>query len=43
MRGVPIVVPGRINLASTLVTRATPKWMVRRFGDVLARLTNVDD
>jgi short-subunit dehydrogenase len=39
MRGTTIVVPGRVNLASTLATRAAPKWLVRRLGDALGRLT----
>lgn len=43
MKGTPIVVPGRINLASTLATRAAPKWLVRRLGDVLGRLTTDED
>ncbi len=30
MKGSPIVVPGTINLVSTLLMRALPKWLVRR-------------
>ncbi len=30
MKGTPLVVPGTMNLATTLTVRAWPKWMVRR-------------
>ncbi len=43
MKGTPIVVPGRINLVTTLSTRAAPKWLVRRLGDALGRLTSDDN
>ncbi len=39
MKGTPIVVPGTLNLASTLASRATPKWLVRRLSGVLGRTT----
>ncbi len=42
MKGTTIVVPGRMNLVSTLATRAAPKWLVRRLGDALGRFT-IDD
>lgn len=37
MAGEAIRVPGAVNLATTLVARATPKWLVRRVGGLLAR------
>ena len=37
MRGDAIKVPGVLNLASALATRAAPKWLVRRMGDALGR------
>lgn len=39
MKGVPIVVPGKINLAGTLAMRATPKWLVRRLLGAVGRST----
>jgi short-subunit dehydrogenase len=39
MKGTPIVVPGTLNLASTLASRATPKWLVRRLSGLLGRST----
>ena len=37
VRGEPIRVPGALNLAATLASRATPKWLVRRLGGAMAR------
>ena len=37
MQGEVIRVPGVINLATTLVARATPKWLVRRVAGLLGR------
>ena len=37
MKGDAICVPGAINLATTLATRATPKWLVRKLGGLLGR------
>jgi len=37
MRGDVIVVPGAINLATTLASRATPKWLLRKISGVLGR------
>lgn len=37
MRGDVIVVPGAINLATTLASRATPKWLLRKVSGVLGR------
>ena len=37
MKGEAICVPGAINLATTLATRATPKWLVRKLGGLLGR------
>ena len=37
MKGDAICVPGAINLATTLATRATPKWFVRKLGGLLGR------
>lgn len=37
MRGDVIVVPGTINLATTLASRATPKWLLRKISGVLGR------
>jgi hypothetical protein len=37
MKGTPIVVPGNLNLATTLAARSTPKWLVRRLSGVLGR------
>jgi short-subunit dehydrogenase len=39
MNGTPIVVPGSLNLAGTLIARATPKWLVRRLTGVMGRST----
>jgi short-subunit dehydrogenase len=39
MAGEAIRVPGAVNLATTLIARATPKWLVRRVGGLLARKT----
>jgi short-subunit dehydrogenase len=30
MAGAPVVVPGRVNQATVLATRALPRWLVRR-------------
>jgi hypothetical protein len=37
MRGETIRVPGALNLATTLASRATPRWLVRRLGGAMAR------
>ena len=37
MRGETIRVPGALNLAATLASRATPKWLVRRIGGAMSR------
>ena len=37
MRGPPVVVPGSINLATTLTARSLPKWLVRRFNGLVGR------
>ncbi len=37
MAGEVIRVPGRLNLANTLLARATPKWLVRRISGALGR------
>ncbi len=37
MKGRAICVPGAINQATTLATRATPKWLVRKLGGLLGR------
>ena len=39
LKGTPIVVPGSLNLASTLAARATPRWLVRRFTGLMGRST----
>ena len=39
IKGVPIVVPGTLNLAVTLASRATPKWLVRRLAGLAGRST----
>lgn len=39
MHGKVIQVPGMINLATTMVARATPKWLVRRVAGALGRKT----
>lgn len=37
MKGTPIVVPGTLNLAGTLLARSAPKWMVRRLMGLMGR------
>jgi short-subunit dehydrogenase len=37
LRGETIRVPGRLNLAATLASRATPKWLVRRVAGAMSR------
>ena len=37
LRGETSRVPGPLNLATTLASRATPKWLVRRLGGLAAR------
>ncbi|RPH43408.1 MAG: SDR family oxidoreductase [Burkholderiales bacterium] len=37
LRGETIRVPGRLNLAAALASRATPKWLVRRLGGAMSR------
>jgi short-subunit dehydrogenase len=39
MEGAVIVVPGAMNRAVTLASRATPKWLLRRIAGTLARRT----
>jgi hypothetical protein len=39
MKGKTIVVPGTLNLASTLAMRNTPKWLVRRLMGLAGRST----
>jgi short-subunit dehydrogenase len=39
MRGAPVVVPGSINLATTVTARTLPKWLVRRFNGLIGRAT----
>ena len=39
MKGTPILVPGKLNLATTLAARSTPKWLVRRLSGILGRST----
>ena len=40
MDGAVISVPGAVNLAVTLASRATPKWLLRRIAGTLARRTS---
>jgi hypothetical protein len=37
LRGETIRVPGPLNLAATLASRATPKWLVRRLAGAMSR------
>ena len=37
LNGEVISVPGGLNLASTLLSRAAPKWLVRRLGGFFGR------
>jgi short-subunit dehydrogenase len=37
LRGETVRVPGLLNLAGTLASRAAPRWLVRRVGGALAR------
>ena len=37
IKGSPIVVPGTLNLAATLASRATPKWLIRRLSGLIGR------
>lgn len=39
LKGKPIVVPGSLNLAGTLASRSTPKWLVRRLTGLMGRST----
>jgi len=39
MRGDVIKVSGAVNLATTLASRATPKWLIRRISGALGRIT----
>ncbi|MFO7550645.1 MAG: SDR family oxidoreductase [Haliea sp.] len=39
LKGQAIVVPGTLNLATTLAARATPKWLLRRLTGLLGRST----
>ena len=39
MKGVPVVVPGTLNLTGTLAARSMPKWLVRRLGGLMGRST----
>jgi hypothetical protein len=42
IKGEPIVVPGTVNQVAALVSRATPKWLVRQVSGLLGRMT-IDD
>jgi uncharacterized protein len=37
MRGQTICVPGAINQASTIASRAAPKWLLRRVSGAMVR------
>jgi len=37
IKGSTVVVPGTLNLAATLASRATPKWLVRRLSGLVGR------
>jgi short-subunit dehydrogenase len=37
MEGAVVSVPGRVNRAVTLASRATPKWLLRRIAGALMR------
>lgn len=37
IKGSSIVVPGTLNLAATLASRATPKWLIRRLSGLIGR------
>ncbi len=39
LKGTPIVIPGAINQATALTTRALPKWLVRRLMGLAGRST----
>jgi hypothetical protein len=39
LKGDVICVPGTVNLAATIVGRATPKWLLRRISGVMGRYT----
>lgn len=39
IKGDSIVVPGSINLAGSMVSRATPKWLIRRLTGIVGRST----
>jgi short-subunit dehydrogenase len=39
MKGEVICVPGAINMTTTLASRATPKWLLRRVSGVIGRYT----
>jgi short-subunit dehydrogenase len=39
MKGEVICVPGLINQVSTLTTRNTPKWLLRRVSGIVGRYT----
>ena len=39
LKGDTICVPGAVNLAATLMGRATPKWLLRRISGVMCRHT----
>ena len=39
LKGQAVVVPGTLNLATTLAARVTPKWLVRRLTGLLGRST----
>jgi short-subunit dehydrogenase len=39
MKGEVICVPGLINQVSTLTTRNTPKWLLRRVTGIVGRYT----
>ena len=39
LKGEVICVPGTVNLAATIMGRATPKWLLRRISGVMGRYT----
>lgn len=39
MRGDAIAVPGTLNRIASLLSRATPKWLIRRFTGIVGRAT----
>ncbi|MFT5574243.1 MAG: short-subunit dehydrogenase [Cryomorphaceae bacterium] len=43
MKGEVICVPGTVNLAATIVGRATPKWLLRRISGAMDRYSRDRD